>query len=142
MVLNTLFDYANDGAWLPVIASDGVPAYIKAKGAEEDIGPTVPAKLEIINSNSEYVSILFNGEKLIPGTYTRQVSENGKFSVGLRLEKKWWTGSTRNYELNINGSTAVRLTDSNNVSVGTVATESFNTQDYVSGTITLNTRAN
>lgn len=30
MVLNTLFDYANDGAWLPLIASDGVPAYIKA----------------------------------------------------------------------------------------------------------------
>lgn len=30
MVLNTLFDYASDGAWLPLIASDGVPAYIKA----------------------------------------------------------------------------------------------------------------
>lgn len=34
IVLNTLYDYANDGAWLPVIASDGVPAYIKAKEAE------------------------------------------------------------------------------------------------------------
>lgn len=31
IVLNTLYDYANDGAWLPSIASDGVPAYIKAK---------------------------------------------------------------------------------------------------------------
>lgn len=31
--LNTLYDYANDGAWLPMIASDGVPAYIKAKEA-------------------------------------------------------------------------------------------------------------
>lgn len=30
IVLNTLYDYANDGAWLPLIASDGVPAYIKA----------------------------------------------------------------------------------------------------------------
>lgn len=29
--LRTLYDYANDGAWLPMIASDGVPAYIKAK---------------------------------------------------------------------------------------------------------------
>lgn len=28
--LNTLYDYATDGAWLPMIASDGVPAYIKA----------------------------------------------------------------------------------------------------------------
>lgn len=29
--LPDLYDYANDGAWLPMIASDGVPAYIKAK---------------------------------------------------------------------------------------------------------------
>lgn len=35
MVLNTLFDYASDGAWLPLIASDGVPAYIKAFEPEE-----------------------------------------------------------------------------------------------------------
>ena len=34
IVLNDLYDYANDGAWLPVIASDGVPAYIKAKEAK------------------------------------------------------------------------------------------------------------
>lgn len=34
IVLNTLYNYANDGAWLPMIASDGVPAYIKAKEAE------------------------------------------------------------------------------------------------------------
>ena len=31
IVLNTLYDYANDGAWLPMIASDGIPAYMKAK---------------------------------------------------------------------------------------------------------------
>ena len=30
-----LYNYANDGAWLPNIASDGVPAYIKAKEPEE-----------------------------------------------------------------------------------------------------------
>lgn len=35
IVLNTLYDYANDGAWLPLIASDGVPAYIKAKEPAE-----------------------------------------------------------------------------------------------------------
>lgn len=35
IVLNTLYDYANDGAWLPMIASDGVPAYIKAKEVEQ-----------------------------------------------------------------------------------------------------------
>lgn len=37
MVLNTLYDYANDGAWLPTIASDGVPAYIKAKEVESGV---------------------------------------------------------------------------------------------------------
>lgn len=31
MTLNRLFDYANDGVWLPMLVSDGVPAYIKAK---------------------------------------------------------------------------------------------------------------
>lgn len=34
IVLNTLYDYASDGAWLPLIASNGVPAYIKAKETE------------------------------------------------------------------------------------------------------------
>lgn len=33
--LHTFYDYANDGAWLPMIASDGVPAYIKAKEPAE-----------------------------------------------------------------------------------------------------------
>mgnify|MGYP001037761918 FL=1 len=33
--LPPLYNYANDGAWLPHIASDGVPAYIKAKEPEE-----------------------------------------------------------------------------------------------------------
>lgn len=38
IVLNTLYDYANDGAWLPQIASDGVPAYIKAIHTEPPSG--------------------------------------------------------------------------------------------------------
>lgn len=133
IVLNTLYDYANDGAWLPMIASDGVPAYIKAKSTEEPTGPTVPAQVKIVNNNSEYVSVLFNGEKLIPGTYTRQVSENGKFSIGLRLENKW--NGSREYGLNLNGSAAVRISEIS--SIGTVVSESFNTQDYISGLITL-----
>lgn len=31
IALNTQFDYSTDGAWLPMIVSDGLPAYIKAK---------------------------------------------------------------------------------------------------------------
>ena len=36
ITLNTNFDYATDGAWLPMIVSDGLPAYIKAKKAETE----------------------------------------------------------------------------------------------------------
>lgn len=34
LTLPPLFNYANDGAWLPMLASDGVPAYIKANEPE------------------------------------------------------------------------------------------------------------
>lgn len=34
LALNTNFDYATDGAWLPRIVGDGLPAYIKAKEIE------------------------------------------------------------------------------------------------------------
>lgn len=34
LTLNTDFNYASDGAWLPRIVSDGLPAYIKAKTTE------------------------------------------------------------------------------------------------------------
>lgn len=40
--LPTLFNYANDGAWLPMIASDGVPAYIKALGEPPPPEPPEP----------------------------------------------------------------------------------------------------
>lgn len=36
MELDTLFDYASDGAWLPNINMDGIPAYIKAKEPEAE----------------------------------------------------------------------------------------------------------
>ena len=31
MELNTLFDYSSQGAWLPLLIADDIPAYIKAK---------------------------------------------------------------------------------------------------------------
>lgn len=36
MELDTLFDYASDGAWLPNMNMDGIPAYIKAKEPEAE----------------------------------------------------------------------------------------------------------
>ena len=50
IVLNTLYDYANDGAWLPLIASDGVPAYIKAIGEPPEPEPIQVTFSEIILS--------------------------------------------------------------------------------------------
>lgn len=136
IVLNTLYDYANDGAWLPMLASDGVPAYIKAKETDTPVsGPTVPVRVKIENPLSNTVSVLFNGEKLISGEYTRNVSENGTFSVGLKVEEKTFGGNYCN--LSINGNQLIRI----GTSAGDAKTESLNTQDYISsGLITLTVR--
>lgn len=92
IVLNTLFDYANDGAWLPMIASDGVPAYIKAKETSGggSTGGTTPMTVTVLASSGyfdSYASVLFNGEALIAGTYTRYVDPDGTFTVGFRAKE-------------------------------------------------------
>lgn len=53
IVLNTLYDYASDGAWLPLIASDGVPAYIKAIGEPPPPEPPAPVVFSNIQTKSE-----------------------------------------------------------------------------------------
>lgn len=50
IVLNTLYDYASDGAWLPLIASDGIPAYIKAIGEPPPPPPPSPTSFKILKS--------------------------------------------------------------------------------------------
>lgn len=87
IVLNTLYDYANDGAWLPMIAADGVPAYIRAKG---DTSPSGGTQISVTvlqspdNNFDEQYFVLFNDEALISGkTYTRTV-QGDSFTVGLR----------------------------------------------------------
>lgn len=56
IVLNTLYDYANDGAWLPMIAADGVPAYIKAKNGGGGSGGVItdPVSMKITVSIDNY----------------------------------------------------------------------------------------
>lgn len=121
IVLNTLYDYANDGAWLPMIASDGVPAYIKAK-EDETSGPTVPMSVKVVNSYSEDVDVYFNGEKLIVGTYTRNVSENGKFTIGIKAGH-----NLNRFGLKLNGSIAIPGDQSTSL-----RTAEFNVNDYIS----------
>lgn len=127
IVLNTLYDYANDGAWLPMIAADGVPAYIKATENGGDIGPSVPMTINVTNSAATYINVFFNDEILIGGTYTRMVPENGKFSVGIQAVSTGY-----NYGLKLNGTTILRTS-----STADKKTLELNTQDYISSGVTL-----
>lgn len=78
IVLNTLYDYASDGAWLPLIASDGVPAYIKAIGEPPPPEPRAPVVFSQINVENETGSglpalssifnVRLNGETLVGAT--------------------------------------------------------------------------
>lgn len=142
IVLNTLYDYANDGAWLPNIASDGVPAYIKAvptetSGGDEDSGNseyvTIDITVTIGVDFSTYATVLFNGEPLIAGTYKRTLLRNGTFTAGLRTTNKSSTG----YSLKVamNGTTISIANTSDDV--GTEKTLSFAVSDYVSSGIKL-----
>lgn len=123
MKLNTLYDYANDGAWLPMIASDGVPAYIKAKG---DPGPTVPMTFTIEDYGILKTHVYFNGENLIPGTYTRDVAENGKFTVGIKVDDNYSRG------LKLNDIVVIYASG-----VADLRTAELNVNDYISGSVTI-----
>lgn len=135
IILNTLYDYANDGAWLPMLASDGVPAYIKAKGegGGGDSGGKVTMPIKVLAASGvfdTYADVLFNGEPLIAGTYTRDVDANSKFSAGLRIKK------SGNYIFNVkmNGVEIVRLLANQTVKEQTVE---FNVSDFAKDGITL-----
>lgn len=126
MELNTLYDYANDGAWLPMIASDGIPSYIKATPSETPSGPTVPMSVKVENAYASSCDVYFNGEKLIAGTYSRNVSEGGKFTIGIKGSATYALG------LKLNGSIAI--TQYNTTDMRTVE---FNVSDYISSGVTL-----
>jgi len=135
IVLNTLYDYANDGAWLPMISADGVPAWIKAIGENDDQNITDPVDMKITVSRvSQYANIIFNGDALYTtGTYTRKVSESGTFTVGLRTVKADNVGG--NIALKLNGTVILNM--SFNGTAGLEKTVTLKTSDYISGGITL-----
>lgn len=143
IVLNTLYDYANDGAWLPMIAADGVPAYIKAKNGGGGSGGVItdPVSMKITVSIDNYsnfaqsADIIFNGGVLIVGTFTRTVSASGTFTVGIRV-KKPTSGTT--WRLSMNGTDVVSV--STVADVGTESTATFNTADFIANGIMLSGR--
>lgn len=133
--LNTLYDYANDGAWLPMIASDGVPAYIKAV---EESGPAGGIKFTIkVESGTSgvdsYFRAIFNGEQLISGkTYTRTLAPDAvSFTVGLIKI----ASTVGNGNLSLNGTKIISIASSE--AVDKEKTVSLSVQDYPDHTITL-----
>ncbi len=133
IVLNTLYDYANDGAWLPMIASDGVPAYIKATSEGVSGGNKISMTITVLEPGEKsfngFASILFNGEALIPGTYTREVDENGMFTAGLRINETF----NMTYHVKMNGTIIASLDAKQK---GT-KTATFKVSDFISDGITL-----
>lgn len=143
IMLNTLYDYANDGAWLPMIAADGVPAYIKAKngggGSGGDITDPVSMKITVAIDDffgfSKGADIIFNGGVLIAGTFTRTVSASGTFTVGVRVKKP--TSGTA-WRLSMNGTEVASVSTTSDV--GTESTATFNTADFIANGIMLSGR--
>ena len=138
IVLNTLYDYANDGAWLPTIAADGVPAYIKAYETGASGGViTDPVDMKIMVTVSsdfnDYASLLFNGEVLISGSYTRQVSKSGTFTVGVR--KKSTSNRYGSLSVNLNGTAVATIYGNSNIWAENET--SHKVSDYVVNGITL-----
>lgn len=131
IVLNTLYDYANDGAWLPQIASDGVPAYIKAIHTEPPSGDRY-VTIKVGSGGSyfnQYYAVLFNGDKLATGkTYTRIIPEGTQtFTVG--LEKTNETSNTL-AKLSVDNSELIYIPGSNTVPVGEIRTVTLRWEDY------------
>lgn len=133
IVLNTLYDYANDGAWLPQLASDGVPAYIKAIQTEPPSGDReVTIKVTGNNIISEYFAVYFNdGRMAIGKTYTRTIPDGTEtFTVGL----EHINASTSGGSLAVDNSTLITI--QYNEDVGTKKTATLRWEDY-SDTITI-----
>lgn len=114
------FDYSNDGAWLPYIASDGVPAWIKAidTSGSGELENEMKVSLQeptttLKNPFSYYGSITFNNEVIAPGTYYYDTDELGNtFSVGYKL-RVTLTSSNISMKVFING---VEYISQNNLS--------------------------
>lgn len=123
-----LYNYANDGAWLPMISSDGIPAWIKAVGDDDGSGgepgpdkpvepvePTNTLSVTVLkpdavsNTNidfSTYAAITFNGISIGVGTYKRTfASDVTTFKVGLKRLQN--TSITAN--LYVNGTNMISL---------------------------------
>lgn len=134
IVLNTLYDYANDGAWLPVIASDGVPAYIKAFQTEDPVVDMIEMTIAVLpptGSFGRYCDLKFNGEALSAGTFTRQLQKDGTFTIEIVNRSYLSRG-----DIALNGSVVVSVIAYNSTSPG-IDKETFKVSDFMTAGIEL-----
>lgn len=132
-----VYDYASEGAWLPEIAMDSVPAYIKASNDSRKAQLTITV-LSPSSNFAKYFDVIFNKEVLIPGTHTRTVSPNGTLKIGIRLKNNG-SGSSGYGKLKVNGTAVISLS-TYNVSIYNIGYEktiTLKAADYISGGITL-----
>lgn len=113
------FDYSNDGAWLPYIVSNGVPAFIKTTEAEED-SSNRKLKFTVKNDNivnntsvqlNNYFAITLNGDQLVHNmNYTRIVPNDTEyFNIGIKCIKTYETNNGYIGKLYINDSYLTEL---------------------------------
>lgn len=146
MQLPELYNFANDGAWLPMIASDGIPAYIKALGSGGAEAPDNTLRVTVLEPPAGYqpstlssVAVVFNGTILGVGTSDRTVdTEKGTFTAGLRI----LLPLTQNYRASLYVNGSVMATISLTESAGTESTVTLNIADYIASGVTLQWRLN
>lgn len=134
IVLNTLYDYANDGAWLPMIASDGVPAYIKAKADDTtSTGDILTVITEISGSWAVgYAVIEVNGEILTDGTHQYNYpGGTGSFTATIRAIKTLYNSLT----LYVNGTAMAVIPEQS--PEGTSKTVTLSVAPYMASGVTL-----
>lgn len=143
--LPDLYNYATDGAFLPSLASDGVPAYIKATddGGGEPGGDYLTVTVldpknysynaTTINFSTN-AQVLFNDSPLVPGTYRRAISDLGTtFTVGLNVaENLFFDGVGQlNASVSVNGTPLLTLENAGK------RTATLTTSDYIESGLTL-----
>lgn len=147
--LPDLYNYANDGAFLPNIASDGVPAFIKA--VDSGSGGNTPAgnylTITVLEPTNNYVifsevaQVVFNDFPLTPGTYKRAISDlSSTFTVGVkRTAVGSSNGGYKKAAIAVNGTILNSVSVTSGGGAG-IANVTLTTADYIKNGVTLQGR--
>lgn len=140
--LPDLYNYATDGAFLPSLASDGVPAYIKAENNGGTPGETTTISVKVLAPTSatnlsfeSLAQVQFNGVAMAQGEYTRTIGET--FTVGIKRLGTAGTSSTCYAVVKVNGTGIASVPIKNGTTGDDTQTVTLYTADYASTGITL-----